>query len=270
MAKFLGNVPVFPADKEFVVELRKMLAKITLSNTPGDLAASNRAPTVTGVGTTVDLSTIVDEDSVAVLTLILNGLTVELSCDFSSAADIEAVTVDEAVAAIDAAVTAAGYTDANLIDASNSGGDLVVDAKDGYLGTSASMQFTGDLAEALDLDNTGAEVNGTGAPSSVQLTVTSLDGQPVQGVNVTLKIYDASSAGSLLGDCGCQLALKGTFVSGEQSNDAVIMSDENGEADFEVVSEISGADELYLDISADADYYLSQAPASRENISKTA
>lgn len=269
--RFLSNIPLFPKGVDLFTQMRMALSKLTVENTPGDLAASCTAPVIDGIdGVTADLSTIVDGDDEAVLTLTLNGLVVELDCDFGSVSDIEAVTVDEAVAAIDAAVIAAGYTASNLIDASKATAALRVTAADGVLGTSASMQFTGALAEALSLDNSGAAKAGTGAPSDFQLLVTSYDGDPAANVNVSVKIYDAASAGSLLADTQAQLASKGDFVSGECSNDAVVSSGPTGEIDFEVVSDISGGDELYIELALPAGYVLSSSPSSRTNITKTA
>jgi hypothetical protein len=233
--------------------------KIDLDNTPGDIAASNTASSEASDADTHDFSNPVDRDMVVTV----NGVDIEHSFVPSDFVAIAAATAEEVDASLDANTELAA-----VVDISNDGSLVTIATK--ALGTSATLAFSGAAATLLGFATPAA---GTEAPSSVEVLVKDGAGNPAPGVRVDVKIYDAVTAGALLADTPGQLASKGT-LDADYVNDTFGTTDALGELDFEIASDISGADNLYLELTPPADYFLAVttrkgSDSSRELIAKS-
>lgn len=242
--------------------LHRSAYSISLDNTPADIAtgAGMAAAVDTGGAETYDFSNPADR----VLSMVLNGITVAHTFQSSDFSDIAAGTAAEVAASLDNNTAFAAEADAD----DNAGSIRVTSLA---LGTSSNIIFSGTANAILALSAT--QVDGTKAPSLVQILVSDSRGNPIQGVDVDMKIFDAVTAGSLLAATQLQEATKGTFKSGKYTNDATITTDATGEADVEVATSLA-ADSLFLDLAAPTGFFLSASDrkgsdSSREEIVKT-
>ena len=101
---------------------------------------------------------------------------------------------------------------------------------------------------------------GTGAPSTVELLITKPDGTPAPGVTVTVASFDAITAGSAgPATAAFQVAAKGTIATGEFSDSVTVVSNADGEVDFEYVQAFGGADSGFIDVAVPTGFFLAQS-----------
>jgi len=232
---------------------------ISLDNTPGDVAASNVGAAEVSDADTHDFSNPADRT----MTITVNGTAIEhefLAGDFVA---IAAATAEEVDASFDANAALAAE-----VVITNDGSLVTLTTK--RLGTSATLDFAGNAATLLGY---AGPVAGTVAPSDVEVLVLDAAGNPAPGVDVDIAIYDAITGGGLLADTQFQAATKGS-LDADYTNDAVGTTDANGELDFEIATDISGADNLYLDLGVPTGFFLSitdrkGSDSSRELIAKS-
>jgi hypothetical protein len=254
----------FGAGDEVVEQesLHRSAYSISLDNTPADIANIMVAAVDTGGAETYDFSNPANRS----LSMVLNGISVThtfVSGDFS---DQAAATAAEVVTSL--AGNAAFAAEAAADD--NAGSIRVTSLA---FGTSSNIIFSGTANAILALSVT--QVDGTIAPSLVQVLVKDSRGNAIQGVDVVAGIWDTVTGGSLLADTQIQEASKGSIKTGKYTNTATLTTSSTGEADVEVASDISGADSLFLDLAAPAGFFLSVSDrkgvdSSREQIDKSA
>ncbi len=253
----------FGVDDEVVEgeSLHRSAYSISLDNTPGDIATGTMGAAIdTGSAETYDFSNPANR----VLGMVLNGITVShtfLSGDFS---DISAATAAEVFASLNGNTAFAAEATAD-----DNAGSIRVTSK--ALGTSSNIIFSGTANTILGLS--ASQVDGTIAPSLVQILVKDSRGNPIQGVDVVASIFDAVTAGSLLAATQFQEASKGTFKSGKYANVATVTTDATGEADVEIATSLAD-DSLFLDLAAPAGFFISVSDrkgsdSTRETIVKT-
>ncbi len=237
---------------------------ISLSNTPADFGGQHVAASAQSViAENYDFSNPANRT----LNITINGVAIVhtfVSGDFSDQA---------AGTAAEVATSLVGNTAfAAQAVAADAAGDVLITSL--ALGTSSTIAAISGTADTI-LDLAGGITSpGTLAPSLAEVTVLDSRGNVAAGVDVTAEIFDAITAGALLAATAVQVAAKGTFQSGQYTNSGVIRTDGGGEADFEVVSDISGVDSLFLDLAAPAGFFLSVtdrkgSDSSRETIAKT-
>lgn len=236
--------------------------KIDLDNTPADIANSNTASSEASGADTHDFSNPSDRSMVVTV----NGTAITHAFVAGDFVSIAAGTAEEVDASLDANAALAA-----VVAITNDGSIVTIATK--RLGTSATLAFSGAAATLLSL--AASPSDGTVAPSDVEVLVKDGAGRVAPGVQVNVKVYDAITAGSLLADTQVQAVTKGTIDSGIYTNDAEMTTDENGELDFELATDISGADIMYLDLTPPTDFFLAvttrKGPDStRETIAKSA
>lgn len=217
----------------------------SMDNTPIDFpGADNVAAIALGGTETFDFSNPTDR----VLVLVANGVTINHTFAAGDFASIGAGTAAEVAASL-----AGNAAFAAQATAADNAGDIDITSL--ALGTSSTLVFSGAADAVLALE-AGVSA-GTGAPSLVQLLVTKPDGTPAPGVTVTVQSFDAVTAGSTgPASTALQLASKGVIDSGAFSNPMDIVTDSNGEADFEVVQAYSGADSAFLNLGVPSGFFL--------------
>jgi len=237
---------------------------VSMDNTPANFpSADNVAAIDTGGAETYDFSNPADR----ALTITINGKEIKhtfLPGDFASLA---------AGTAAEVATSLAGNTAfAAQATAADNGGSIEVTSK--ALGTSSTViSAAGGAATLLGLSTT--VVTGTGAPSLAQLLITKPDGTPAPGVTVTVHSFDAVTAGGTgPATTALQIASKGSISSGEFSNPMDIVTDSNGEADFEVVQAYGGVDSAFLNLGVPTGFFLADSDrkgtdSTREEIART-
>jgi hypothetical protein len=237
---WVGNIPV---DSNDFRDPAKYLTELSLVNSPVDISESCTPALKVGSLEPYDLSQVVDANKLATLTVKNDFSTaVSFKVVFYDVVDITAVTSPEVVLAINTAVGVDG-----IIEAIDDSGAVSIKSN-GALGSNAEMVLSGNLATAVGVDGT---TYGIGTPSVFEIRCDSFDAKGVAGVGMAVKVYDVSTAGSLLPECYIQRVSKGAFVTGEGTNSAVINTGGGGECVFEVVSDIAGIDSLFVEIKQD-------------------
>lgn len=262
MPEFTGFKPT--AQERVPARAGKSLS-IALANSPANIGGDNVAGSTecTNDGafnlSGFDTTNKVEKRYVSFL---IHG-SIEVTVDLGKGAlNLSAVTAAEVVAALLANTTFAKYCTAAVTNTTKV--TITTLAK----GTNASILARNTGANTVIAWATTAQ-SGTQAASAFQYTVYDGNGELAHKAQVRVRVYDASTAGALLASTYVQIVTKGRAVSGLHSNDCILET-VNGEVDFEVASDISGADELYIDIQPNAtSAHMSTVP-SRENVSKTA
>ena len=236
--------------------------KIDLDNTPADVANTTTASSEASGADTHDFSNPNDRSMVVTV----NGVAIPHAFLASDFVAIAAGTAEEVDASLDTNAALAA-----VVNITNDGSLVTIATK--RLGTSATLAFSGAAATLLSL--AASPSDGAVAPALVQVLVKDGAGRPAAGVQVDVDIFDAVTAGSLLADTQVQAVTKGTIDTGIYTNDASMTTDENGELDFEIATAISGADIMYLNLAAPADFFLAVttrkgSDSTREAIAKTA
>lgn len=231
--------------------------KVSMDNTPADFpGADNVAAIDTGGAETYDFSNPADR----ALTITINGKVITHAFVPGDFASIGAGTAAEVATSLTGnAAFAAQAT------AADNSGDIEITSK--ALGTSSTIiSAAGGAATLLGLSTT--VVTGTGAPSLVQLLITKPDGTPAPGVTVTVHTFDAVTAGGTgPATTAVQVASKGSIATGDFSNPADVVSDANGEIDFEIVQAYAGADSTFVEMIPPAGFFL--AVSDRKGVDST-
>lgn len=220
----------------------------SLDNTPADWpTADNVAAIALGGTETFDFSNPADR----VLVIVANGVTINHTFAAGDFASIAAGTAAEVAASL-----AGNAAFAAQASAADNAGDIDITSL--ALGTSSTLVFSGAADAVLALE-AGVSA-GTGAPSTVELLITKPDGTPAPGVAVAVASFDAVTAGSAgPATAAFQVAAKGSVSADEFSDSVTVVSDANGEVDFEYVQAFSGADSGFIDIALPTGFFLAQS-----------
>jgi hypothetical protein len=196
------------------------------------------------------------------LVVTVNGVDIPHTFEAGDFASISAATAEE----VDASLAANAALVAE-VDVSNNTTNVILTTK--KRGTTATLDFSGNAATVLGFS--GGQT-GAIAPATLELVAKDSAGNPAPGVEVELNIFtDASTVpGTPLANTQFQAASKGSFSSGEYTNSAVGVTDENGELDFEVALFLAGNVSAFVDMSPPADNFLAVAVSPREEIVQSA
>lgn len=112
-----------------------------------------------------------------------------------------------------------------------------------------------------------ASVAGTGTASVVKVKAVGPTNQPLYGAKLTIGIYDAATAGSLVGTAALQNPTQGIIESGLYTNEVVAITDQTGTIEIELVDTAVGT--VHVEAAKDPNFQFAVEPAARSAVSIT-